>query len=114
MVVVLAIVPLLLAHAGLADEQLWRIATATYIASICYVIGRSAMRSEGYEKPPASSIRLVTSVASVGLVLLPMNLWLAKSWPYLTQLCLAWSVSMGLFIRFIYDVLSERQEREEA
>ena len=71
---------------------------------------RGVMQSESYEGLPPKSARLVLVAAVGAFLLLPANLWLAESWPYLVQLCLAWTISMALFIRFIYEVLSEKRE----
>jgi len=109
-VVAFSLLPLLLLQFDLLEDLLWRIATGSYILTIVYVMIRSVMQAEGYDRLPPKSAPLVVITAIGAFTLLPLNLWLATSWPYMTQLCLGWAVSMGLFIRFIYEILSEKRE----
>ncbi len=112
-VVACSLLPLLLNEFKLSEALVWRGATGAYILLIIYVMVRGIMRAESYTGLPPKSARLVM-VAAIGAVsLLPMNLWLAQGWPYITQLFFGWAVSMALFLEFIHIVLSERRERED-
>jgi hypothetical protein len=108
-VVALALLPLLLLQFELNDALLWRIATGVYLLVIVYVTVRSALGSESYDRLPRDTAALVAIPGVGAFTLLPLNLYLAQSWPFLTQLCLAWGVSMALFIRFIYQVLADKR-----
>jgi hypothetical protein len=111
LVVAFSILPLVLLQFELAEGLLWRLVTGSYLLVIFVLLIRFRMQAEGYESLPPSSVPIAV-IASIGaLTLLPLNLWLAESWPYMVQLFIGWAVSMGLFIRFMYEILSERRDQ---
>ena len=111
LVVAFSILPLVLLQFDLSEKLLWLISTGSYLIVIVFLMIRFRMNAEGYEGLPRHSLPIAL-VASIGaLTLLPVNLWLAESWPYIVQLFIGWAVSMGLFIRFMYEILSERRDQ---
>lgn len=105
-----SIFPLLLVLFDLPGDIFWRVASGFYLLS---VFANTASRLSG---PASLSVLsrsaaiLVRCTALSAITLLPLNLWLATSWPYLTQLCIAWSVSTLIFLGFIHEVLSDAQD----
>lgn len=106
-----SIFPLLLLQFDLSGSGLWRMGSAGYFAAVAVNIIWSLRTPASLAELPGHAGRLVGVTAVSAISLLSLNLWLAKSWPYLTQLCVAWSVSTLLFLGFIHEVLGSGRER---
>ena len=101
--------PLLLVNYGLSGARLWIIASIGYVLAVAVNLLWSLVTPTSLSKLGKSPGRLVGFTGVSAMALRPLNLWLAESWPYLTQLCIAWSTSTLLFLGFIHEVLGDTE-----
>ena len=108
-----SIFPLLLQHYGLNDRLLWQTASIGYIIGVALNLLWNTFGHSSKLKLPRSSQLLVGLTGTSAFILLSLNIWLATTWPYVTQLFIAWSTSTMLFLSFILEVLSSDDQQED-
>lgn len=109
-----SILPLLLSHYRLDEEELWRIASFAYVLAVLANLLYMAFNESSRALLPNKTGLLAQFTGVSAIVLLFLNLWLATSWPYLTQLFIAWCTSTMLFLAFIHEVLMDKRVNEAA
>lgn len=97
--------PMLLSLSGLAEANVWRVSSATFLIYITAVFGYRARQLDAVRPRSSAAVVLGGALFFAGVLLqIPNVLWWMAAWPYLVLVVAYVIYSFSVFVTLLWDV----------